>query len=91
MTPEDLLASTTSKLKADGNTVTEAGLPSGPVTIGYQGKLRWLWVATKLNLFTVAAVRPEATADGLSGLISQSIEYAKQTKGRLRGLEARWR
>jgi hypothetical protein len=87
MTPEEFLSSTISNLKADGNTVTAVDLPSGPATVGYQGKLRWLWFATKLNLFTVVATRPEGTADGLAGLISESIEYAKQTKGRLRGLQ----
>jgi hypothetical protein len=40
-----------------------------------------------LNLFTVVATRPEATADGLAAFISESIEYAKQTKGRLRGFQ----
>jgi hypothetical protein len=87
MTPDEFLASTVSKLEADGNVVTEVELPSGPATIGYQSKFRWLWAATKLNLFTVVAIRPEATADGLSGLISESIGYAKQEKGRLRGLQ----
>jgi len=87
MTPDEFLAATTANLKADGNTVTAVDLPSGPATIGYQGKFRWLWFATKLNLFTVVATRPEATADGLAGLVSESIGYAKQAKGRLRGLQ----
>jgi hypothetical protein len=46
-----------------------------------------LWFATKLNLFTVVATRSEATSEGLDGLISESIEYAKRTKGRLRGFQ----
>jgi hypothetical protein len=87
MTPEDFLSNTRSRLKADGNSVSEGDLPSGPVTIGYQGKFRWMWIATKLNLFVVVATRPEATADGLTGLVSESIEYAKKTKGRLRGFQ----
>jgi hypothetical protein len=87
MNPEDFLADTVTKLKMDGYSVTETELPSGPVKVGYQGKFRWLWAASKLNLFTVVATRPEASADGLSGLISESIEYAKRTKGHLRGLQ----
>jgi hypothetical protein len=87
MTPEEFLASTTTNLEADGFTVTTVDLPSGPATVGYQGKFRWLWFATKLNLFTVVVTRPDASAEGLAGLISDSIEYAKQTKGRLRGLQ----
>jgi hypothetical protein len=35
----------------------------------------------------VRAVRPEATSDLLSDLISDSFDYAKKTKGRLRGLQ----
>jgi hypothetical protein len=87
MTPEEFLTSTVSNLKADGYVVTEVELPSGPATIGYQSKFRWLWAATNLNLFTVVAIRPKATADVLSGLISECINYAKQSKGRLRGLQ----
>jgi hypothetical protein len=87
MTPDEFIASTISNLKTDGNTVTAVDLPSGPVTVGYQSKFRWLWFATKLNLFTVVATRPEATPESLAGLTSESIEYAKQTKGRLRGLQ----
>jgi hypothetical protein len=87
MTPEEFLASSVSNLQLDGFAVTQVELPSGPATIGYQGKFRLRWVATKLNLFTVVATRPEATSDVLSGLISDSIDYAKKTKGRLRGLQ----
>jgi len=87
MTPEEFLASTSSNLRADGNAVTTVDLPSGPATVGYQGKFRWRWFASKLNLFTVVATRPEATADALADLISESVEYAKQNKGRLRGLQ----
>jgi hypothetical protein len=87
MTPEEFLANTTSNLKEDGYSVTETDLPGGRATIGYQGKFRWRWVATKVNLFTVVSTRPEVTADDLSAHISQSIEYAKKTKGKLRGLQ----
>ena len=87
MTPEAFRTSIVANLTADGNVVTEVELPSGPATLGYQAKFRWLWAASNLNLFTIVAIRPEATADSLSGLISESIQYAKQTKGRLRGLQ----
>jgi hypothetical protein len=87
MTPEEFLASSFSNLQADGYAVNRVELPSGTATIGYQGKFRLLWVATKLNLFTVVAARPEATSDLLAELISDSIDYAKKTKGRLRGLQ----
>jgi hypothetical protein len=87
MTPEEFLATTAVRLKADGNEVVVVDLPSGPATIGYQGKFRWRWLATKVNLFTVVSIRPEITAVELSVHISESIEYAKKTKGRLRGLQ----
>jgi hypothetical protein len=87
MTPDEFLASSYSNLQSDGYAVTHVELPSVPATVGYQGKFRWLWVATKLNLFTVVAVCPEATSDLLSDLISDSIDYAKKTNRRLRGLQ----
>ena len=87
MTPEDFLLSTVTNLRNDGYKVSEVELPSGPAAVGYQGKFRWLWFATKLNLFTVVVARSEANADGLSELISESVAYAKQAKGRLRGLQ----
>ena len=87
MDPDDFGVAIVKRLASDGYSVTQVQLPSGPTTIGYQGEFRWRWGATRLNLFTVVAVRPGATADGLSSLISESIEYAKQTKGRLRGLQ----
>jgi hypothetical protein len=87
VTPEDFLQVTASNLKADGSVVTAVDLRSGPATVGYQGEFRWSWFATKLNLFAVVTTRSEATVDGFSTLISEAIEYAKQTKGRLRGLQ----
>jgi hypothetical protein len=87
VTPEEFLQVTASNLKADGNVVTAVDLPSGPVTVGYKGEFRWSWFATKLNLFVVVTTRPEATAHNVSTLISEAINYAKQTKGRLRGLQ----
>ena len=62
-------------------------LPGGPALVGYQSKFRLRWFATKLHLFTVVVPAPQATAPLLDDVIRQSIEYAKRTKGRLRGLQ----
>lgn len=87
MTPQEFLANTAFNLEADGYSVTEVDLPSGAATIGYQGKFCWRWMATKLNLFTVVSTRSEIAANDLSVHITESIEYAKRTKGKLRGLQ----
>ena len=88
MTPDQFLARATANLAAHGNTVSAVALPGGAVTVGYQHEFRIAWFATKLHLFTVLAVRPEATVDGLARLSQESIAYAKQTKGRLRGFQS---
>lgn len=75
------------QMLADGNDVSLVQLRSGPAVVGYKSKFRWRWLATKVHLFTVVVGVPQATNEVLAALTSQALEYAKTTKGKLRGLQ----
>lgn len=87
MTPEEFVQQTAQRLRADGNTVSEITLPGGSAIVGYQSKFRLRWAATKLHLFTVVISVPDATRDVLESVTTQAVDYAKKTKGRLRGFQ----
>jgi hypothetical protein len=76
------------RMAADGSAVSQIVLPIGPAVVGYQSQFRLRWMATKLHVFTVVVPVSLATAETLRGATEQSIDYAKQTKGRLRGLQS---
>jgi hypothetical protein len=78
----------TNRMAADGSAVSQILLPIGPAVVGYQSQFRLRWIATKLHLFTVVVAVPDATAETLQQATEQSVGYAKQTKGRLRGLQS---
>jgi hypothetical protein len=74
------------RMVADGQVVSEVQLPSGPAIVGYLSRFRLAWFATKLHLFVAVAAVDSGTAPLLSGLTRESVDYAKVTKGSLRGL-----
>ncbi|HET6951491.1 MAG TPA: hypothetical protein VFI47_14005 [Acidimicrobiales bacterium] len=75
------------RMAADGSSVSQVVLPMGPAVVGYQSRFRLRWMATKLHVFTVVVPVSRATAETLREATEQSIDYAKQTKGSLRGLQ----
>jgi hypothetical protein len=72
---------------ADGNVVSSVQLECGPALVGYQSRFQWKWVATKLHLFTVVVAVPVATSENLAAVTAQATDYAKRTKGKLRGFQ----
>jgi hypothetical protein len=88
LTPEEYVRQTGERLLADGSEVSTVQLPSGSALVGYRGQFKLAWMATKLHLFTVVVAVPQATASLLYTLTSESAQYAKSTKGALRGLQS---
>jgi hypothetical protein len=62
-------------------------LPSGAALIGYRSDFRMSWAATKLHLFVAVKQAPTASRDDLEDFTVETLAYAKQTKGRYRGLQ----
>jgi hypothetical protein len=77
------LASVESRLAADGCVTRWEDWAGVPVLVGRRADFRLRWMATKLHLFTVAAVVPEITVSAISGFTEQVMKYAKDTKGGL--------
>jgi hypothetical protein len=78
---------TSARMATDGYALTQANFALGAALIGYQHKFRLRWVATKLHLFTIVIPVPVVTLDVVGQATEQSLEYAKRTKGKLRGLQ----
>jgi len=75
-------------LRRDGNAVAEVQFPSGPIVVGTQSKFRLIWLASRLNLFTVVSWQPTATAELLTKLTVDSLSYANEMKGTFKGLQS---
>ena len=86
--PNEYVDEAAHRMAADGSAVSQVPLPIGPAVVGYQSQFRLRWIATKLHVFTVVVPVSSATAETLREATEQSIDYAKQTKGRLRGLQS---
>ena len=84
---QEYVEAAAARMRADGSEVSHVQLPLGPAVVGYRSEFRLRWVATKLHLFTVVAPAAAATTDVVDRLGEQAIDYAKQAKGRLRGLQ----
>jgi hypothetical protein len=76
------------RMASDGSAVSQVLLPIGPAVVGYQSQFRLRWIATKLHCFTVVIPVADATGETVRQATEQSIDYAKQTKGSLRGLQS---
>ena len=88
MTPEEYVEQAAERMRADGNDVGPVDLPVGRATVGYRSEFRVRWGATKLHLFIVVLPLPVATGEWLTALGRAAAEYAKATKGQLRGLQS---
>jgi hypothetical protein len=88
MLPSEYVDEAARRMAADGSAVSQVVLPLGPAVVGYQSRFRLRWMASKLHVFTVVVPVSRATAETLRGATEQSINYAKQTKGRLRGFQS---
>jgi hypothetical protein len=75
------------QMAADGSEVSRIQLSIGPAVVGYRAQFKLRWFATKLHALTVVVAVPAATLDVVTDVTQQSIDYAKQAKGNLRGLQ----
>ncbi len=87
MLPDEYTAEAARRMTTDGSVVSQVQLATGPAVVGYQSKFRLRWFATKLHVFTVVVAVPTVTAETLAQVSQQAVDYAKQTKGKLRGLQ----
>jgi hypothetical protein len=83
----DYMVSVRRRMVADDLEVSEVQLPSGAAIVGYRNRFSLAWFATKLHLFVVAAAVDSASNPLLVGLTRESVDYAKATKGSLRGFQ----
>jgi len=81
------LQESAARMAADGSAVTWVPLRGGVVLMGYQSEFRIQWAASKLHLFTAAVSVPVATPEIVTSFAREVGQYAKATKGRLRGLQ----
>lgn len=87
MLPEEYTAEAGRSMATDGSVVSQVQLAAGPAVVGYQSKFRFRWFATKLHVFTMVVAVPAVTAETLADVSQQALDYAKRTKGKLRGLQ----
>jgi hypothetical protein len=87
MTPAEYLDQVSKRLRADGVAVTTAAIGGSTAVVGYRAKFRLAWMATRLNLFVVAAETQSVTAEELEQFSEDALAYAIDRKGRLRGLQ----
>jgi hypothetical protein len=88
VTPDEYLRTAAGLLEADGSRVSPIQLPGGNALAGYRSKFKLAWAATKLHLFTVLYPTDLATDMQLEALSRDALDYAKATKGALRGLQS---
>jgi hypothetical protein len=84
---DEYVEAAAARMDADGSEVSRIQLPVGPAVVGYRAQFKLKWFATKLHAFTVVVPVPAATLDVLTDATQQSLDYAKQTKGKLRGFQ----
>lgn len=87
MSPEEYLSLIAERLRADGAEVTTEYFRGTPAVVGYRSEFRLRWMATKLNLFTVALAVPLVTPEKLKHFSEEVLDYATSQKGRFRGLQ----
>jgi len=85
---EEYMDGAARRLHEDGSQVSRVQLPGGIALVGYQSKFRARWAATKVHLFTVLYATVVATDAQLDMLSRDAVDYAKSTKGALRGLQS---
>ena len=87
MTPQEYMAALVERLRADGDEPQwETAGP--PCLLGHRTDFRLQWMATRMHLFTVAAVVPEVTVGALEEFADFAIDTAlARKKGLPRGLQ----
>jgi hypothetical protein len=87
MDSAEYATSVAARLTADGFEVSRVDLPAGHAVVGYRSEFRLRWMATKLHALVVVVPLPEVTAEAVGVVTEQAVDYAKRTKGQLRGLQ----
>lgn len=85
---EDYRALVSSRLTADGATVSHGQIGGLDVLVGYRSQFRLTWLATRLHLLTVVATKPYVSAGDLAAFVDAALDHAKAEKGRWRGLQS---
>jgi len=88
MPPGNYLQELEARLRADGCEIARETTPTTSLLIGQRSDFRIQWAATKLHLFTIAAIVPEVTVP----ILEQFTDFAMTTaverkKGLPRGLQ----
>lgn len=87
MTPQEYMAALTERLRADGDE-PQWETSGTPHLIGHRSDFRLSWMATRMHLFTVAAVVPEVTVQGFEEFVDFAMDTAlSRKKGLPRGLQ----
>ncbi|HEX4792094.1 MAG TPA: hypothetical protein VH372_26745 [Actinospica sp.] len=87
MTPQDYMNALVERLRADGDE-PQWDTTGAPYLLGHRSDFKVQWMATRIHLFTVAAVVPEVTLAGLEQFADFALDVAvKRKKGLPRGLQ----
>ncbi|MEU6840521.1 levansucrase [Streptomyces sp. NPDC046716] len=79
--PDAYFESLERRLVADGCVTDHQDWSGSRVLVGRRSDFRLRWMATRLDLFTLAAVVPEITVAHIATFTEQTLWYAKATKG----------
>ena len=88
MDATEYLQGAAQRMQQDGSQVSWVGLPGGQALVGYRSQFKLSLLATKLHLFTVLYPTALATDADLAALSRDAVNYAKATKGALRGFQS---
>jgi len=87
MTPQDYMRELGERLQADGCD-PQWDTSAAPFLIGRRADFKVQWMATRMHLFTIAAVVPEAALAGLEQFTDFALNTAiDRKKGLARGLQ----
>lgn len=87
MSADEYLAGVAERLGAGGATVTTEYFRGVPAVVGHRSEFRLRWMATKLNLFTVAIATPSVSAESLRLFSEDVLDFATAKKGQFRGFQ----
>jgi hypothetical protein len=85
---QSYLATVDARLREGGYAVEMHAIGGMPTLTGYRSEFRWSWMATKLHLFVCVRSVPVVTQAALEDFARASSQYAKDTKGALRGFQS---
>jgi hypothetical protein len=88
MTPQDYANALFERLRADGDEPQWEVANGAPYLLGHRSDFKVQWMATRMHLFTVAAIVPEVTVAGLEQFTDFALDLAvKRKTGLPRGLQ----